>query len=329
MLEHGASAATSQVTQCAGGQAPEGLPASLNAGIQALSGLDVSDVRVHPNSNRPAALGAQAFAQGNNIHLAPGQDQHLPHEAWHVVQQRQGRVRANLAVGEVPVNDEARLEHEADVMGAKALQRKVAAPSVSRPVVQLGKGKVERKKVKEAEEQKKKDRKIDPNNRTFRGGLNADVTGSKLDVSETQGGHARDRHAAKDNDYLEGRDLPIASTFDSEEDQNEALVQLLDLNRDKIAAWIEEQGAAKRLTISGEIVGISVSAVRRQKRVGVTSSGYEYPDPTVPRFVPVAEAELTQATAVLERYLLKSSKRGKSPTVHWKLITCFPEPADT
>ncbi|MEL6127089.1 MAG: DUF4157 domain-containing protein, partial [Pseudomonadota bacterium] len=33
-----------------------------------------------------------AYAQGSNIHLGPGQDQHLPHEAWHVVQQRQGRV---------------------------------------------------------------------------------------------------------------------------------------------------------------------------------------------------------------------------------------------
>jgi hypothetical protein len=56
-------------------------------------------------------------------HLAPGQDSHLPHEAWHVVQQRQGRVQPNLEVSGTPVNDNPGLEHEADVMGAKALQR--------------------------------------------------------------------------------------------------------------------------------------------------------------------------------------------------------------
>jgi hypothetical protein len=56
-------------------------------------------------------------------HLAPGQDSHLPHEAWHAVQQRQGRVQPTLVVGGTPVNDNPGLEHEADVMGAKALQR--------------------------------------------------------------------------------------------------------------------------------------------------------------------------------------------------------------
>ena len=55
--------------------------------------------------------------------LAPGHDSHLPHEAWLVVQQRQGRVQPTLVVGGTPVNDNPGLEHEADVMGAKALQR--------------------------------------------------------------------------------------------------------------------------------------------------------------------------------------------------------------
>jgi hypothetical protein len=83
-----------------------GMPAPLRAGIEALSGQDLSDVRVHANSARPAALNALAYAQGSEIHLAPGQEQQLPHEAWHVVQQRQGRVRATAEVAGVAVNDD-------------------------------------------------------------------------------------------------------------------------------------------------------------------------------------------------------------------------------
>ena len=99
-----------------------GLPGDLQAGIASLSGMDVSDVQVHRNSDKPAQLNALAYAQGNDIHLAPGQEQHLPHEAWHVVQQRQGRVEPTMQMAGVGVNDDAGLEEEADVMGARALQ---------------------------------------------------------------------------------------------------------------------------------------------------------------------------------------------------------------
>lgn len=70
-----------------------GLPDNLKAGIESLSGIAMDDVKVHYNSDRPAQLQAHAYAQGIDIHVAPGQEQHLPHEAWHVVQQKQGRVR--------------------------------------------------------------------------------------------------------------------------------------------------------------------------------------------------------------------------------------------
>jgi hypothetical protein len=73
-----------------------GLPNQLKAGVEALSGIAMDDVRVHRNSSRPAQLQAHAFAQGADIHLAPGQEHHLPHEAWHVVQQKQGRVKPTL-----------------------------------------------------------------------------------------------------------------------------------------------------------------------------------------------------------------------------------------
>jgi hypothetical protein len=68
-----------------GGTNKTGLPDRLKAGIESLSGIDMSDVRVHANSARPAQVGALAYAQGNEIHLGSGQEKHLAHEAWHVV----------------------------------------------------------------------------------------------------------------------------------------------------------------------------------------------------------------------------------------------------
>jgi len=106
-----------------------GLPGPLHAGIERLSGLAMDDVRVHRNSAEPARLGALAYTKGSDIHLGPGQERHLPHEAWHVVQQKQGRVRPTLQMKSgIAVNDEQALESEADAMGAKALAGSAAPP---------------------------------------------------------------------------------------------------------------------------------------------------------------------------------------------------------
>lgn len=97
-----------------------GMPDNLKAGIEDLSGFSMDDVRVHYNSDKPATVQALAYTQGTDIHVAPGQERHLPHEAWHVAQQMAGRVEPTTEVGGLPVNDSIELEHEADVMGAKA-----------------------------------------------------------------------------------------------------------------------------------------------------------------------------------------------------------------
>ena len=99
-----------------------GLPDNLKSGVESLSGFSMDDVKVHYNSSQPAQLNALAYAQGTDIHVAPGQEQHLPHEAWHVAQQKQGRVQPTIQMkAGVAVNDDPGLENEADVMGAKAL----------------------------------------------------------------------------------------------------------------------------------------------------------------------------------------------------------------
>lgn len=100
-----------------------GLPDNLKAGVEHLSGYSLDDVRVHYNSPKPAQLQALAYTQGTEIHVAPGQEQHLPHEVWHVVQQMQGRVKPTMQMKGVQINNDEGLENEADVMGEKGLRQ--------------------------------------------------------------------------------------------------------------------------------------------------------------------------------------------------------------
>ena len=98
-----------------------GIPDGLKSGMESVSGLSLNDVSVHRNSDKPAQLQAHAYAQGTDVHLAPGQEKHLPHELGHVVQQKQGRVAPTVQLkGQVAINDSTVLEKEADMLGAKA-----------------------------------------------------------------------------------------------------------------------------------------------------------------------------------------------------------------
>lgn len=109
-----------------------GLPDQLKSGIESLSGMSMDHVKVHYNSEKPAQLNAHAYAQGSEIHVASGQEKHVAHEAWHVVQQAQGRVKPTMQLkAGVPVNDDAGLEKEADIMGEKALQTAAEGTAIS------------------------------------------------------------------------------------------------------------------------------------------------------------------------------------------------------
>ena len=101
-----------------------GMPDNLKSGIESLSGFSMDDVRAYYNSSKPATVQALAYTQGTDIHVAPGQEKCLPHEAWHVAQQMAGRVSPTTNINGMPVNDNAALEYEADVMGEKAVQCK-------------------------------------------------------------------------------------------------------------------------------------------------------------------------------------------------------------
>jgi hypothetical protein len=101
------------------------LPRAVLAKMEAAFGADFSAVRIHvgPQATR---IGAIAFTMGNDLYFAPGQfqpdsvkgQQLIGHELAHVIQQRQGRVRAP-ASGVAVVQDMA-LEAEADRLGIRA-----------------------------------------------------------------------------------------------------------------------------------------------------------------------------------------------------------------
>lgn len=108
-------------------QSSQVLPTQLKQNMENMGGVNLDDVKVYANSPKPAQLQAEAYAQGSEIYLAKGKDQHLAHEAWHVVQQKQGRVQSTTQTSNgVQINDQPTLEKEADEMGNKALQLKTA-----------------------------------------------------------------------------------------------------------------------------------------------------------------------------------------------------------
>jgi hypothetical protein len=197
-----------------------------------------------------------------------------------------------------------------------------------REVAQLA-GKKARLKEKKEREKALRDQRLSPEDPDLKKGLKEEYTSEKLNKSELMGGHGRERHAEKDQVYLQGRNLSLASTFNSQSDQDKALEQLIEKNRTKIEEWIGDPYQTERLTISGEIQGVNVTGERRQRRTRSTSSGYEYPDPTIPPHVTVHEEALTGAVAVLEPYLEKTGKKGESPRLQWRVVTCYPAEIQT
>ncbi|MCB0644996.1 MAG: DUF4157 domain-containing protein [Phaeodactylibacter sp.] len=108
------------------------LPGDVMGQMESSMGTDFSDVRIHTNSPSATDAGALAYTQGNDIHFGPGQfnpgssggQELIGHELAHVVQQREGRVKATGAVNGMPLNDDHGLEAEADQIGRQAAQKK-------------------------------------------------------------------------------------------------------------------------------------------------------------------------------------------------------------
>jgi hypothetical protein len=111
------------------------LPEAVRGKMEGAFGTSFEDVRVH-QGDHAEGVGAAAYAQGSNLHFAPGQyapgtptgDELIGHELTHVVQQRAGRVAAPQQ-HKGGINDDPSLEAEADTMGARAAAgQRVALP---------------------------------------------------------------------------------------------------------------------------------------------------------------------------------------------------------
>ena len=72
------------------------LPPKLRRGMEKITGINLSDVRVFYHSSKPAQVQAHAYAQGRNIYISSGQEHHLPHELGHIVQQAKGSIAFQL-----------------------------------------------------------------------------------------------------------------------------------------------------------------------------------------------------------------------------------------
>ena len=112
----------------AGAGGASGIPGSVQTKMEGALNTSLSDVTVHANSNKATEVGALAYTQGTDIHVAPGHynpntsqgKQLLGHELAHVAQQIEGRVQPTGSVGGLPLNDSPALEKEADSLGSKA-----------------------------------------------------------------------------------------------------------------------------------------------------------------------------------------------------------------
>lgn len=93
------------------------IPDVVKERIERTSGVSLDDVRVHYHSDRPGLVGALAYTQGNQVYMGAGQEKHLSHELGHVVQQKMGMVRPTRFENGYAVNDDSRLERQADEIG--------------------------------------------------------------------------------------------------------------------------------------------------------------------------------------------------------------------
>ena len=117
------------VSDSGGSGDSSGVPTGVRNKMEQTLNTDLSGVTVHTNSSKAKSVGALAYTQGTDIHVAPGQynpgtssgKRLLGHELTHVAQQMAGRVHPTGEVNGMPLNDSPSLEAEADKMGAKAV----------------------------------------------------------------------------------------------------------------------------------------------------------------------------------------------------------------
>lgn len=310
-----------------------GLPDQLKAGIESLSDMSLDDVKVHYHSPNPAKMQAWAYTKGADIYVGPGQERNLPHEAWHVVQQKEGRVKPTLQAMGAAINDDQALEKEADMMGAMALDGKKIPKTrpgpnlmwtsemaktepayqqswhmsvgVSPVVVQRNgkklvetRGKEYKKKAKERKEEAKVQKKLD----------------DQINDWISNYGHSQARHVGKTDQELDARNIPLATTFESNEELFKAAKELITDNEQKLNDWYENK-EDERITLWASLSKeIRVRGRRKKERpawhfkLGLM--------PPHPGFENVNQENLEYVIGVFDRNSWTNAPKG--------LVTCYP-----
>ncbi len=109
------------------------MPMALQAKMEKSFGADFSEVNIHANSAAATRVGALAYAEGEDVHFAPGQydpqsskgQELIGHELTHVLQQREGKVHPSGERAGFSVNVDKKLEREADEGGKAAAENKL------------------------------------------------------------------------------------------------------------------------------------------------------------------------------------------------------------
>lgn len=121
-----------------------GMPDSLKAGVENMSGLDMSDVRVHRSSNKPSKVNALAYTVERDIVFAPGQ--HAPHtytgqelqahEIAHVVQQSRYAIGGTLQREQASASLDANAQRIIDLSRGRGTRRRRARAVVRAIIAQ-------------------------------------------------------------------------------------------------------------------------------------------------------------------------------------------------
>ncbi|WP_158501557.1 DUF4157 domain-containing protein [Vitiosangium sp. GDMCC 1.1324] len=317
------------------------LPEEVRHRAEALFGEDFSGVRIHV-SPEARQMGARAFTSGMNIYLAPGEWnprterglQLLGHELAHVVQQRSGRAHNPYNYGVAVVQD-ADLEAEADRMGwalargpsKSALEvpekchdsslgvqdepalghinprqlNGLEAPSVqlkAKDKLVVTTGKKYKKKAKERAEASQVEQTLDEQIRHW--------------VEDY--GHALDRHSGLTTVQLDARNLPLATTFETDDDLFEGAKAVIVANEAKLNSWYMNTDETRIALWAYRPEECTVRG--RRKLARPQWHQYQHPMPPHPGFEDVDEEELIYVIGIFDRDSWSGSPKG--------LVTCFP-----
>lgn len=131
-------AAAQPVQQFKAPDAVNGITQAENQAVHELSGGKVdlhssgaSVTETSTSDSRLKDVGARSMAVGGEALIGDSRDR--GHEIWHLAQQHMGMVQPNTSVNGQPVNNDPKLEKQADDYGAKIMQAK-ALPSFAQSV---------------------------------------------------------------------------------------------------------------------------------------------------------------------------------------------------